>query len=87
VVLESTGGSWQPIDPVLVVPLEGVVATARSVRQRPGQKKDSPVCVSGPADESLQDAESIVDERMPKGDLTPDDLATVMRAWIDYLLL
>ena len=36
VVLESTGGDWQPIDHVLGERLEGVVAPAHAVRQRPG---------------------------------------------------
>lgn len=40
VVLESTGGYWQPISPVLVVTREVLVANARSVRHRPGQKTD-----------------------------------------------
>jgi hypothetical protein len=38
VVLESPGVYWHPISPVLVQTLEGVVAQARSVRQRPGKK-------------------------------------------------
>ena len=40
VVLESTGGDWQPIDHVLGERLEGVVAPAHAVRQRPGQQTD-----------------------------------------------
>jgi transposase len=41
VVLESTGGDWQPIYHVVVQTLEVVVANARSVRQRPGKKTDN----------------------------------------------
>jgi transposase len=40
VVLESTGVYWKPIYHVLVQTVEGVLAHARSVRQRPGRKTD-----------------------------------------------
>ena len=41
VVLESTGGYWQPLSHVVVQTLEVVVAQARSGRQRPGKKTDT----------------------------------------------